>query len=81
LDVLDGDEFRACGAARDPAMPDGLTWAHLTAITRTALRANGCRGWSIGVYNTDLDPDGADARRIMAYLEAVMDDGKRGAGK
>jgi arginase len=26
LDVLDGKEFRACGAAGDPSMSEGLTW-------------------------------------------------------
>ncbi|HZC40304.1 MAG TPA: arginase family protein, partial [Streptosporangiaceae bacterium] len=57
LDVLAGDAFSACGAARDPAMPGGLSWAELTAVVSSALRAGGCRGWSIGVYNTDLDPD------------------------
>src|SRR5450755_2396023 len=71
LDVLDRNEFRACGAASDPSMPEGLTWAQLTAITSAALRAGGCRGWSIGVYNPDLDPDGRDARRIIAYLAAA----------
>lgn len=71
LDVLDGAEFAACGAATDPSMPRGLTWAQLTAATRAALHVRGCRGWSIGVYNADLDPDGGDARRIVAYLEAV----------
>jgi arginase len=72
LDVLDGNEFRACGAAGDPSMPEGLTWAELTAITRTALRVDGCRGWNIGVYNADLDPDGRDADRIVRYLAASI---------
>ncbi len=71
LDVLDGRAFRACGAAGDPSMPEGLTWAQLTQVTRTALQAGGCRGWSIAVYNADLDPDGRDAKRVVAYLEEV----------
>lgn len=71
LDVLDKDEFRACGAAGDPSMPAGLTWAQLTGITQAALRADGCRGWSVGVYNPDLDPDGRDAKRILDYLVAA----------
>jgi arginase len=75
LDVLDRHEFRACGAASDPSMPEGLTWHQLTEITKTVLHANGCRGWSIGVYNTDLDPDGQDARRIVAYLGDVVSAG------
>lgn len=68
LDVLDGNEFRACGAATDPSMQEGLTWGQLTDITQTALQTHGCRGWSIGVYNADLDLDGHDARRIVSYL-------------
>jgi arginase len=78
LDVLDGNEFRACGAAGDVTMPEGLTWADLTGITRTALQTNGCRGWSIGVYNPDLDPDSREAQRIVAYLAEVA--GTGGAG-
>jgi arginase len=73
LDVLDGEEFRACGAAHDPSMPPGLTWAQLTLITRTALRTDGCVGWSIGVYNPDLDPDGREAMRVVAYLADVIE--------
>jgi arginase len=73
LDVLDAREFHACGAATDPLMPEGLTWEQLTKITRTALRTDGCRGWSVGVYNTDLDPDGQDARRVVAYIGNVRD--------
>ena len=71
LDVLDRRSFRACGAAGDPSMPEGLTWAQLTQVTSTALQAGGCRGWSIGVYNADLDPDGRDARQVVAYLAEV----------
>jgi arginase len=71
LDVLDANAFRACGAAGDPSMPEGLTWAQLTDVTRTALQTGGCRGWSIGVYNADLDPDGRDAKRVVAYLAEV----------
>ncbi|MDR0345652.1 MAG: arginase family protein [Nocardiopsaceae bacterium] len=71
LDVLAGDEFSACGAASDPAMPGGLSWAELTAVVSAALRAGGCRGWSIGVYNTDLDPDRHAARQIVTFLANV----------
>ena len=71
LDVLDGASFRACGAAVDPSMPQGLTWAELTHVTRAALRTGGCRGWGIGVYNADLDPDGRDAKGVVAYLAEV----------
>jgi arginase len=78
LDVLDGSEFTACGAATDPSMPEGLTWRQLTDLTRTALQSDGCRGLSIGVYNADLDPDGHEARRIVAYVREAGRDGSVG---
>jgi hypothetical protein len=56
-------------------MQEGLIWRQLTDITRTILQTDGCKGWSIGVYNTDLDPDGHEARRIVAYLREVGSDG------
>jgi arginase len=40
----DSEQFAA-----DAAAPEGLAWEELTKLTRTALRAGGCRGWSIGV--------------------------------
>jgi arginase len=80
LDVLDGNEFRACGAASDPSMPQGLTWMELTRITCAALQTGGCRGWSIAVYNPDLDPEGREAQRIVAYLGDVSS-GAGGAGQ
>jgi arginase len=79
LDVLDGNEFSACGAASDASMPEGLTWADLTALTSTALQSDGCRGWNIGVYNPDLDPVNQEAQRIVAYIaEATANLGRAG---
>jgi arginase len=71
LDVLSGDEFAACGAADDPDMPGGLSWDALTAATTAALRVGSCRGMSVGVYNTDLDPTRQAARRIVRFLADV----------
>jgi arginase len=71
LDVLDGTEFRACGAASDPVMPGGLTWAELSTLTKAALATGGCSGWSIGVYNTDLDPEKQAAEQIVAFVRDV----------
>jgi arginase len=68
LDVLSGEEFSACSAAIDPSMPDGLTWAELTTLTKSSLQAAGCTGSSVGVYNTDLDPDGQAAERIVRFV-------------
>jgi arginase len=71
LDVLHRDEFSACGAASDPAMPGGLSWNELTTIVRRALSSPKCRGLSVGVYNTDLDPDRRAARRIVKFLDEL----------
>jgi arginase len=75
LDVLAGDEFSACGAAHDPDMPGGLSWAELTALASSALRAGGCRGWSVGVYNPDLDPGRRAARQVVTFLAEVARSG------
>jgi arginase len=71
LDVLAGGEFPACGAATDPSMPGGLLWTELTALVTSALATGGCCGWSIGVYNTDLDPGGEAARRVVDFVRDV----------
>jgi arginase len=71
LDVLDRQEFSACGAASDDAMPGGLSWPELAAIASSALQAGGARGWSLGVYNPDLDPDRRAAKRIVNFIADV----------
>jgi len=71
LDVLRGEEFAACAAANDPAMPGGLTWTELTAVVAQALQNAKCRGLSIGVYNPDLDPNRQAARDIVRFLAHV----------
>ena len=32
----------------------------------------GCRGWSIAIYNPDLDPDGSQAQRIVRMVAEVL---------
>ncbi len=71
LDVLDRHEFSACGAASDDTMPGGLSWPELAAIASSALHAGGARGWSLGVYNPDLDPDRRAAKRIVNFIADV----------
>jgi hypothetical protein len=41
-------------------------------VVSSALRAGGCRGWSIGVYNPDLDPDRRSARQVVTFLAEVI---------
>jgi arginase len=64
LDVLSTESLPAV----DYRQPGGLTWEHLTALTRTALGTPGLAGWSITVYNPDLDLDRSGAARIVDYL-------------
>ena len=71
LDVLEGKEFPACGAAKDPNMPGGLTWGELAAVVEVALQSDHCHGMSLGVYNTDLDPSGEAARSIVRFLARI----------
>jgi arginase len=74
LDVLATTEL----AAVDYPQPGGLTWRQLGQLTSAALAAPGCAGWSVCIYNPDLDPglDGADA--IIGYLaQAITGAGPR----
>lgn len=68
LDVLDGEEFSACGAAGDASMAGGLSWSELGAMASSALGVGGARGWSLGVYNPDLDPERRAAERIVNFV-------------
>ena len=73
LDVLRLEEFSACGAPGEPQLPGGLSWEALTTIVSAALRAPGCRGWSLAVYNPDLDPDRSAAEQIVALARDAYD--------
>jgi arginase len=68
LDVLATVEL----AAVDYPQPGGLTWDQLAGLTAMALSADGCAGWSVCIYNPDLDPgrDGADA--IVSYITQAI---------
>jgi len=68
LDVLATTEL----AAVDYPQPGGLTWGQLAGLTATALATDGCAGWSVCIYNPDLDPgrDGADA--IISYITQAI---------
>jgi arginase len=68
LDVLATTEL----AAVDYPQPGGLTWAQLIQITSAALTADGCAGWSVCIYNPDLDPDRSGADAIISYLAQTL---------
>jgi arginase len=58
-------------AAVDYPQPGGLTWEQLAEVTAAALATPGCAGWTVTIYNPDLDPDGAQAGRVVDYLAAM----------
>jgi arginase len=68
LDVLATTEL----AAVDYPQPGGLTWQQLSRLTAAALAAGGCAGWSVCVYNPDLDPDRSGADAIVGYLAQAL---------
>jgi len=68
LDVLS----TASLAAVDYQQPGGLTWDELTDITVRALADPHCTGWSVVIYNPDLDPDGDGARHIIDYITTAV---------
>jgi arginase len=68
LDVLS----TASLAAVDYRQPGGLGWDELGELTGRALADPGCLGWSVVIYNPDLDDDGSGARDIVSYITTVL---------
>jgi len=66
LDVLSTEAL----AAIDYPQEGGLSWDELKIVTTTALAA-GPVGWDVTIYNPDLDPTGAHADRLVAFLGAA----------
>jgi arginase len=66
LDVLATEAL----AAVDYRQPGGLGWDQLGELTAAALAEPGCAGWTVAIYNPDLDPGARDAGRIVDYLTA-----------
>ncbi|HEX6675475.1 MAG TPA: arginase family protein, partial [Actinomycetes bacterium] len=67
LDVLASDQL----AAVDYPQPGGLTWEQLAEAEAAALALPGCAGWTVTIYNPDLDPDRSQAARVVDHLAAV----------
>ena len=68
LDVLATDHL----AAVDYRQPGGLDWTTLTLVTRRALASPNLRGWTLTIYNPDLDPDGREADRIVQFVAEAL---------
>jgi arginase len=71
LDVLTRSEFAACGATGEVMLAGGLTWQQLAELVVSALHSRGCAGWSLSIYNPDLDPDRSAARRIVEFVTQI----------
>jgi hypothetical protein len=41
-------------------------------VTSAALAADGCAGWSVCIYDPDLDPDRRGADDIIGYLTNAL---------
>lgn len=64
LDVLSTVSLSAVDYRQD----GGLDRPTLTALTERALGARGVAGWTVTIYNPDLDPDGLQAEAIVRYI-------------
>ena len=73
LDVLATTEL----AAVDYPQPGGLTWQQLGQLTSAALATAGCAGWSVCIYNPDLDPDLSGADAVIGYLAQAITEADR----
>lgn len=75
--VLATSEFPAV----DYPQHGGLTWQQLSHLTSAALAAGGCAGWSVCIYNPDLDPGRRGADDIISYVtQAITTAGHPGSG-
>ena len=59
-------------AAVDYPQPGGLDWNQLSNITTAALAAGGCAGWSVCIYNPDLDTSHEGADKIISYITRAV---------
>jgi arginase len=68
LDVLATDQL----AAVDYQQPGGLHWDELDLLTSAALGSPGCIGWTLTIYNPELDPTRVGAHRIVRHFRQAL---------
>jgi len=71
LDVLAQSAFPAGAVPGTRDEQGGLDWEQLTDLTIAALDIGGCAGFSLVIYDPDLDPDRNHGRRIVQFLSAL----------
>jgi arginase len=67
LDVLATEALSAV----DYQQPGGLGWEQLGELTAAALAVSGCAGWTVAIYNPDLDAGARQVGRIVEYVAAT----------
>jgi len=67
LDVLARDELASQRVPGDEETAGGLTWSQLTETLAAALAVDGCRGWTVTIYDPDQDPELHCGRRDAAH--------------
>jgi arginase len=68
VDVLDQDVF----PATDYLMPGGLGWPELTDLLGPMLTSPALVGVSVGCYNPEKDPDGANGRALVEAFRSAI---------
>jgi arginase len=68
VDVLDERAF----PATDYLMPAGLEFGQLTELLRPPVGSPACVGISVGCYNPDKDPDGANGAALAEVFRAAI---------
>ncbi|MGO4102606.1 arginase family protein [Leifsonia sp. YAF41] len=71
LDVLNPDEFTSQGVPGVEDEPGGLSWQQLTDLAVTAAGMEGCRGWSVAIYDPDQDVNRTDAAKIVRFAREI----------
>lgn len=71
LDVLNPNEFTSQGVPGVEDEPGGLSWKQLTDVAVTAAGMEGCRGWSVAIYDPDQDVNRKDAARIVRFAREI----------
>jgi arginase len=69
LDVLSTQSMPAV----DYPQPGGLSWKQLEELTKTVLSSGSIIGCNVTIYNPDLDPENRSAKRIVKYLESIIE--------
>jgi hypothetical protein len=66
---------RLRSAGLTSSLPDARPTPDVVVSPPDRSQTESCRGWSVGVYNADLDLELREAKRVVAYLADAVDRG------